>query len=288
MAALLYTLKDLFLHLLEPWRFLVISLLHIPETVAAIIRDGEQHKLLSQSAFSEVLFAHFWATFGSQIRANSEASVIPLLEGCVQNGHVCADAVHSPLYGTVLEIGAGCGTWVDVFARVRDNHPECPITKVYGVEPNLKSAALLTRRVEELGMNDVYQVAPVGIEALEASDSWHDSVPSGSVDCIVSILCMCSIPDPDENMRRLYRLLKPGGTLYVYEHVKATRGSPIITLYQRLLNIPWPFFLGSCSLCRSTEKSLRAAGPWSKVDLAQPSEQPPYQVIPHLIGTLTK
>ncbi|PHH65732.1 hypothetical protein CDD81_1459 [Ophiocordyceps australis] len=288
MAAFLYTLRDLFFHLVEPWCFMAISVRHIPQTIAAIVHAGEQHKLLSQSAFSNTLFAHFWATIGPEIRANAGEYVVPLLEGRVQAGHVCADAAHPPLCGTIIEVGAGCGTWVDVFARIRDTHPEAPITKIYGVEPHPQSAASLTRRVQNLGLDDIYEIVPVGIESLEDSDSWQGSIAPGSVDCIVSILCMCSIPDAEVNMRRLYRLLKPGGRWYVYEHVKTTRGGPLVSLYQRLVNIPWSFLLGSCRLCCSTEMRLRAAGQWSEIDLAQPPEQPPYQIIPHLIGTLTK
>lgn len=54
----------------------------------------------------------------------------------------------------------------------------------------------------------------------------QDALASGriaeeSVDCIVSVLCLCSIPDAKTNIAELYRCLKPGGRWYVYEHVIA-------------------------------------------------------------------
>lgn len=30
------------------------------------------------------------------------------------------------------------------------------------------------------------------------------------------------------------------------------------------------------------------AGPWSSVDLAQPPDEPAYQMLPHILGVLTK
>jgi hypothetical protein len=35
------------------------------------------------------------------------------------------------------------------------------------------------------------------------------------------VLCLCSIPDPAENIALLYKCLKPGGRWYVFEHVVA-------------------------------------------------------------------
>jgi hypothetical protein len=55
-----------------------------------------------------------------------------------------------------------------------------------------------------------------------------------------------------------------------------------------LVDVVWPHFLGGCSITRDTEKWLRDAGPWSKVDLKQPELEPSYQVIPHVMGVLTK
>ncbi|PHH86055.1 hypothetical protein CDD83_10823 [Cordyceps sp. RAO-2017] len=146
----------------------------------------------------------------------------------------------------------------------------------------------MRQRVRDVGLGEVYEVVPVGIESVGDPAAWAGQIPPGSVDCIVGILCLCSIPDPDENIRRLYKLLKPGGRWYVYEHVEATRGGPLLSLYQRFVSIPWAFFIGSCRICRPTGKRLRDAGPWQAVDLTQPPDEPPYQVLPHILGTLTK
>jgi hypothetical protein len=50
----------------------------------------------------------------------------------------------------------------------------------------------------------------------------------------------------------------------------------------------WPHFIGGCSITRDTVRWLKEAGSWSKVDLVQPEDEPPYQIIPHIMGVLTK
>jgi SAM-dependent methyltransferase len=101
-------------------------------------------------------------------------------------------------------------------------------TTVYGVEPNPISAATLSRRIDELGMQGRYEVLPYGIEDLKTKAN----IQPGSVDCIVTVQCLCSIPEPDKNIRLLYEYLKPGGRWYVYEHVKAEDGL-FMPAYQR-------------------------------------------------------
>ncbi|KAL3963356.1 hypothetical protein ACCO45_000360 [Purpureocillium lilacinum] len=275
MAALLSGLKDLLMHLVDPWLFMGISASHIPQTVRDVVASGALWKLLWPPAFSDVLFGNFWATVGPSVKEAGEARVIPLLEGRVSGGRIHDAVVGTPVHGTVIERrqagGAGGG-----------------ITKIYGVEPHPQSAAALRKRVKEVGLGDVYEVVPVGIESVSDPKAWDGHIAPGSVDCIVGVLCLCSIPDPEENIKHLYKLLKPGGHWYVYEHVKTTRGGPLFSLYQRLVNIPWSFFLGSCRICRDTKKSLLSAGSWHQSDLVQPPDEPAYAVLPHILGTLTK
>lgn len=229
----------------------------------------------------------------------NEERVVALLEGRVKGGCIQDEVVGTPIHGTVLEVGAGSGMWVDVLARFSINigatggprnrkNTGRGITKIYGVEPNPISAKALQKRVNEVGLQDVYQVVPVGIESVTDPSAWDSEIKPGSIDCIVGIMCLCSIPEPEKNINLLYKLLKPGGYWFVNEHVKVKHGSPLIRFYQWFCNIVWSFLMGSCSLCRDTEKSLRATGVWQEVDLAQPPDQNGYEVIPQLVGTLKK
>lgn len=241
-------IQNLFTYLSEPWVLIGLSISHIPSTIYGLIASGNYGTLFSPSAFSEELFGNFWVTMGPQAKAGAEEVVVPLLEGKVSGGKVHDHVVSTPVHGTVLEVGAGSGMWADVLARIHANASGAGereglrsrkggdakgITKIYGIEPNPISAATLRKRVQEVGLQDIYEVVPVGIESVTDPTAWEGKIEPGSVDCIVGIRCMCSIPDPKENIEHLYKLLKPGGTWYVFEHVRTTRGFPIMPLYQR-------------------------------------------------------
>ena len=92
------------------------------------------------------------------------------------------------------------------------------------MEPNPDSHAALSNRVQELGLEGVYEVLPVGIQDVSKVKLSNGTIEKGSVDCIVSILCLCSIPEPEKNIAELYGYLKKGGRWYLYEHVKIQQG----------------------------------------------------------------
>ncbi|KAI4597954.1 hypothetical protein KJ359_003761 [Pestalotiopsis sp. 9143b] len=285
------TFKEIFAEVTGPLLFIGVSLSYAPRTILEFITSGQPWKLLSPDSFKEALFGNFWSVMGPEVKANGQERVIPLLEGRISGGRMHEHQVAAPIHGTVIEVGAGSGMWADVLGRfvaAKGSARTSGITKIYGVEPNPKSAAALRQRVTALGLEDIYEVVPVGIESLNQPGVWAGMVAPESVDCIAGVLCLCSIPDPDENIKHLYRLLKPGGHWYVYEHVKASRGGFWLKLYQCILSYPWSFFIGSCQICRDTETSLRLAGPWRDIDLAQPPNEGPYNVLPHIVGTLTK
>lgn len=55
-----------------------------------------------------------------------------------------------------------------------------------------------------------------------------------------------------------------------------------------LLDYIYPHFMGGCSLTRETDKWLKEAGSWTKIELDQPIHEPSYQIMPHELGVLTK
>ena len=93
------------------------------------------------------------------------------------------------------------------------------ITKVYGVEPVFDLHQSLREKIKASGLVDVYEIVPCGIE--DVVELKKHGLVLESVDTILSVQVLCSVPDPSEMLRRLYALLKPGGQLIVYEHVKS-------------------------------------------------------------------
>ncbi|KAI1112643.1 S-adenosyl-L-methionine-dependent methyltransferase [Nemania sp. NC0429] len=294
--------------LLGPWLFLALSTSFIPRTISHVLRtqslSAALRTLLSPSRFRDAWFSQFWGYAGPGVRENAGVLVLPLLDGRTSGGCVL-DSPTAPdagVAGVVLEVGPGSGLWVDVFSdrgteaegAQRSSTARGKITRVYGVEPNPSHHAALRRAVVAAGLQDVYEIVPVGIEDLSSSSSsgnkkkkWDGSIEPGSVDCVVTILCLCSIPDPEQHIRELYGLLRPGGRWYVFEHVRCEY-SWYMRAYQRIINLVWPHLIGGCEICRETEKSLRAAGPWSHIDIGQPPVEQWYHSLPHILGVFTK
>ncbi|KAJ4388489.1 hypothetical protein N0V85_007503 [Neurospora sp. IMI 360204] len=286
---------------------------------------------LLSNEFQSAWFGHFWSWAGPQVRGNAEANVVPLLEGRVTKGQIVSKSeAHVPgVGGVVLEIGPGSGMWVSLFSDEKylkdedeqqghDGEEEHEglsaswatiasseqqqqkqatkkvvgsrqrITQVYGVEPNYGIHPLLQHNIAQAGLSQTYTILPFGIEDIER---YAPQIQPESLDCIVSILCLCSIPEPQKNIAILYRYLKPGGRWFVYEHVKCCSNKPggwFMNAYQAFVNLFWPVCLGGCQLRRDTARYLREAGPWTDVDLAQPPKEQWHQTVPHIYGILTK
>ncbi|GKT44898.1 methyltransferase-like protein 7B [Colletotrichum spaethianum] len=290
-------ISDVFWGLVGPWIFLSNTFYYLPPTVLRLLRSADLATLTSPSRLQDAWFSAFWSWWGPRIRIGNSDRMVALLEGRVTGGSVVEDPVHPPVSGIVLEIGPGSGLWVNLFSKggekpnaaqggVRRRIAE-GVSKVYGVEPNAGAHPALRKRVQDAGLEGTYEIVPTGIESLSDPTAWNGKIEKGSVDCIVSILCLCSIPEPEKNIAELYSYLKKGGRWYLYEHVKATRSWPI-QLYQRFVNLVWPRALNGCQLCRDTQRNLRSAGPWDKVDVAPPPAEQWFQVVPHIFGTFTK
>lgn len=206
-----YSLWDILTSLLFPQKFILLSLTFLPRTILS------QPSLLlpwNLPLLKSLWFTRFWSFVGPQVRENSSALVIPLLSGHISRGITHPSPIHPPLSGTVLEIGPGSGMWLPTLSQIPS------ITKIYGVEPNEGNAASLRQTVKTAGLEGRYNVIPVGIEDLEVVEH----IEKGSVDSVMTVMCLCSIPEPQKNIKMLYEYLKPDGKWYVYEHVKTFDG----------------------------------------------------------------
>ncbi|OAA63027.1 Methyltransferase type 11 [Cordyceps fumosorosea ARSEF 2679] len=298
---------DFAMKMIGPWIFIATAVAHFPQAFLSILSSGQYAKLLSPSEFLAEAFGRFWGTVGPSIKEDFKPRVVPVLQGRVRDGRIVDEPVYEPVSGVIMEIGAGSGMWMDVLAgftpaaaasdgpaaNLRKRKADEPngggiVTKIYGVEPNEISAASLRKRVTKLGLDGIYEVVPVGIEQVTDPTAWAGEIPEGSLDCIVCICCLCSIPDQEKNIQYLYKLLKPGGRWYIHEHVKATRGGPLLSLYQRYVGFFHGLVMGGCTLCRSTLENILAAGPFSEVNVGHPEDETGYEVIPWVMGILKK
>jgi SAM-dependent methyltransferase len=144
------------------------------------------------------------------------------------------------LRGRVLEVGAGNGL----------NFPHYPatVTEVLAVEPEpyLRRLALAAARQAPVPIRVVAGTA----EALPA--------PDGAFDAVVASLVLCTVADLDRALAETRRVLRPGGRLHFYEHVRAE--DPRLAIWQDRLERPWGWLVGGCHPNRDTAAAITAAG----------------------------
>jgi SAM-dependent methyltransferase len=150
------------------------------------------------------------------------------------------DLALAGLTGRVIEIGAGNG--------LNFRHYPATVTEVVAIEPEDRLRELAERAAEK---------APVKVRIVAAH---ADDLPfeNAGFDAGVASLVLCSVPDPGRSLSELARVLKPGGELRFFEHVRSA--NPALGVLQDLLPPLWSAGGGGCHLNRDTLAAIRAAG----------------------------
>ncbi len=107
-------------------------------------------------------------------------------------------------YGAVLEVGAGGGQNFPFYDPAR-------VVRVEAVEPD--EAMLVEARRRLAAAPIPITLTRAAVEALPFPDAHFDSA--------VVTLVFCSVREPERGLREIWRVLKPGGTLLLLEHVRA-------------------------------------------------------------------
>lgn len=74
-----------------------------------------------------------------------------------------------------------------------------------------------------------------GTLTLQVMDVQKLDFPDAAFDTVATSCTFCSVPDPLRGLRELYRCLKPGGQLLMFEHVRSRVGP--IALLQDLMTL---------------------------------------------------
>jgi ubiquinone/menaquinone biosynthesis C-methylase UbiE len=151
------------------------------------------------------------------------------------------DELLAGLSGRVIELGAGVGS---NFA-----HYPATVTEVVAVEPE----PYLRERARAAAAR-----AAARIEVVDG-DADHLPAEDGSFDAAVACLVLCTVPDQARALAELRRVLRRGGELRFYEHVRSDR--PVLALSQRAVDrVFWPRAFGGCHTARDTPSAIEAAG----------------------------
>jgi ubiquinone/menaquinone biosynthesis C-methylase UbiE len=144
-------------------------------------------------------------------------------------------------HGVVLEVGAGTGLNFALYA------PE-NVTRVEAVEPD---SAMLNYARDRLPLARVpLTLMQAPVEVLPFAD--------GTFDCVIATLVFCSVGDPARGFQEIRRVLKPGGTLLLLEHVRS-QGRFTARLQDLLVPLTTRL-IGNCHWNRDTGQAVGAVG----------------------------
>ena len=179
---------------------------------------------MTQQTLDHPFFARMWTAMSAH-----ETPLLKRLRGENLSG----------LTGRVLEVGAGTGTNFEFYPDT--------VTEVVALEPETRLAPLARAAAA---------AASIPVTVVESTVEMMP--PTEPFDAVVCSLVLCSVDDPEQVLRQLNSVLKPGGELRYFEHVASAgwRGR-----LQRVADATvWPRIAGNCHTHRSTEQAITGAG----------------------------
>ena len=198
------------------------------------------------------LFARYFARFGGRYeeRGNRELRR-ELLAG---------------LSGRAIEVGAGTGL----------NFPHYPVSvrELVAVEPE---PYLRGRAVE---------AAAAACVPIRVVDGTAADLPAadGTFDAVVISGLLCSVSDARAALAEFARVLRPGGQLRFYEHVRSR--DALFARFQQAADLVWPHLMGGCHVRRQT---WAAIGQVFTIEACRGFRFPPSAVLspvaPRILGT---
>lgn len=152
------------------------------------------------------------------------------------------DSLVAGLTGRVLEVGAGNGM---NFIRYPDS-----VEEVVALEPE----PFLRAKAEQAASRAKTRIQ------VRAGVAAPLPFESSSFDAAVASLVLCTVPDLREALIELRRVLKPGGELRFFEHVRSHHAAK--ARIQRGFDASglWPLIGGGCHCSRVTTDEIAAVG----------------------------
>ncbi|HEX8973036.1 class I SAM-dependent methyltransferase [Oryzihumus sp.] len=150
------------------------------------------------------------------------------------------DRLLAGLAGVVCELGAGQGL---NFARYPTS-----VTRVVAIEPE----PILRVEAARLARSAAVPVAVVSADAAALP------LADGSCDAVVASLMLCSVESQPAVLAEARRVLRPGGVLAFYEHVRSSHA--LVGALEDLATPLWRRLAGGCHPNRDTARAVAEAG----------------------------
>jgi SAM-dependent methyltransferase len=174
------------------------------------------------------------------------------------------------LSGKVIDIGAGNG--------LNFAHYPSAVTEVLAVEPEPHLRRLAAQAAARASVPVRIVDGTAGL--LPASDAEFDAGVCSGV--------LCSVPDQRRALAELRRVIRPGGQLRFYEHVRSA--DPRLARFQDRADRIWAALNGGCHSNRDTETAVIAGGflleECQRFDFRPSLLAAP--VAPHILGRATR
>jgi ubiquinone/menaquinone biosynthesis C-methylase UbiE len=148
--------------------------------------------------------------------------------------------VAAGLSGQVLELGFGSGLNVPFYPSA--------VSRVMAVDPARLGRKLAAARVAA-------SAVPVEYAGL---DGQQLAVAPGSIDHVLTTWTLCTIPDVEQALREVCRVLRPGGSLHFAEHGRSP--DPQVRQWQDRLTPLQRRLAGGCHLNRPIGDLVTSAG----------------------------
>ncbi|THH01968.1 hypothetical protein EW026_g806 [Hermanssonia centrifuga] len=210
--------------------------------------------------------AHVWTLFGNPTD---------------ENGRDVKNILLSNATGVVIDIGAGHGHTVNYLDRQK-------VTKYIALEPNTLMHDEIRKRSTTAGFTEAsgtLQILSYGAEDISLIVSALEKPQS--VDTLVSILTLCTIPAPAITTRALVdQVLKPGGQFLFYEHVLSPRED--VARWQRFWTPIWRRAFDGCCLDRPTHLWLKEMNVWDSKEFWGKEGEEEENLFWHQVGKLIK
>jgi ubiquinone/menaquinone biosynthesis C-methylase UbiE len=170
------------------------------------------------------------------------------------------------LSGRVVEVGPGNG--------INFQHYPAAVEELVAVEPE---PYLRGRAEQTAGSVEIH---------VRVLDGTADALPvaDASADAVVVAGVLCSVPDVPAALAEFRRVLRPGGELRFYEHVRSRR--PGFARYQDAVSVAWPRLMGGCRPNRDTLAAIERGG--FRIERCRgfgfPADARAYPVTPRILG----
>jgi hypothetical protein len=236
---------------------------------------------------SRTFMSYVWILFGDGVDMNAR----PVKEGLIRPN----------ARGVVFDIGAGLAyftRFMDFYELISldyighghtiDYLNRKKVTKYIALEPNTRMHPRIRERANAAGYteeNGTLLLLPYGAEELEAI---AQRVDLNSINTMIDILSLCSLPPQPEPRTVISNLVKgllaPGGTFIFYEHVLSPRAD--VAWWQRFWTPIWSGVLDGCRLDRPTHIWIEEMGPgvWREGKVWGKKDEPEEHLFWHRTG----